>query len=244
MSKKRVFVHPVLKELFEFKPVDSLHHPILKELIEKKPDFVPKIHKKLEPCPITCNNSWDLSAEIEEIITKWNNVLGVHKSLEGTACKAVLGMEKSDDRDKLIHVKGLGWFLSDKICNLDQFIKESDFTKEKFDEVVDPLLSNMRKSIDAALDENSGPIIETMIYYFNFLLTFHDLILKNYCKNKKIIPKSPLTPKFGKYMQKLFSQNIHTRNMIMPGDVVIICRNILYGTNKRLKSDKSSKDNI
>lgn len=238
MSEQRVFVHPILKELFEFKPTGSLSHPILKELLEKKPDFVPKIHKKLEPCPITCDETWDLSAEIEEIITKWNDVLKVHKSLEGTTCKAVTGMEKSADKDKLICVKGSGWFLSDKIGNLDQFLKDSDFTKEKFDEVVDPLLLNMRKSIDIVLDQNSGPIIETMIGYFNFLLKFHDLILENYCINKKIIPKSPLTPKFGNCMQRIFSQIIHARNMIMPGDVAIICRNILYGTNKRLKSDK------
>lgn len=243
MSGNQVFVHPILKNLFEFKPANSLCHPILKELLGKTPDFVPKIHKKLEPCPITCDETWDLSAEIDEVITKWNDILKVHKSLEGTTCKAVTGMEKSADKDKLIHVKGLGWFLSDKIGNLDQFLKESDFTKEKFDELTDPLLSSMRKSIDTMIEQNSGPIVETMIVYFNFLLEFHDLLLKNYCINRKIIPKSPPVPNFGKQMREKFIKIVRVRKMLMPGDVVILCRNILWGTNKRLRSDKSSKEN-
>lgn len=227
-------------------------HPILKELMEVKPKFI--LGEEREPAqPIIDGNNLGLSdysseiqarkAKIDELINKWNEVIKVHTSLEGTTCKAVQGMEKSPDKDKLIHIQGLGWFLSDKIGNLDQFLKESDFIKEEFDKVIDPLLSCMRTTIDVVLDQNSDEIVEMMVLYFNFLLEFHNLLLKNYCLNSKMIPKSPRAPNFRNDKQILFSKIVHAREMIMPGDVGTVCRNILLGTKKRLKSDKSSIDN-
>jgi len=225
----------------EKKPEGTFSHPVLKELLEKDDD--PREPEKNPPENPPEDLDFveerrEMDAKILLMVKKWNKICKDHKKLKDTVCKAVTGMERSSDKDKLIKVPVFGWFIPQNIANLDQFLKGNDFTKELFDKTAEPILMTMQKCISKAGEQNSTHCVDLLLTYFNYMAKFHDGLLQNYILNNKNIPRGLGYPKFENRADRdLLVDMIKSESMIMIGDLTIIANNIMFNLNNTLKSE-------